>query len=135
MNTFLHEYGHALDWQSGTTKYDFVAISGVKGLPGSEEMSELMDTIKKHPHFTESMTYMKKFGNNTVRYLRSREEVWARTYAQYMAVKMGGDVRAELENSFTSPGSTMLQQNFPMDVFESDIMDKVENVLNGMGLL
>lgn len=133
INSFLHEYGHSLDWQEGTKKGQTIWTSGVKDLPGSVEMADLIDTVKGHEHFKDGMSKLTKYGTGYVTYLRDRREVWARTYAQYMQQKLGGEALAELETGLANNG--ILWQNFPTDVFETEIAPKVEAVLKSQGLM
>lgn len=140
INTFLHEYGHSLDWVEGTGTGGFGNMlhmnSESSQSPAAEAFTALFDAIKGTDDFTDGMAYSQKtWGYKYGKYLKERREVWARTYAQYMAYKLGGKAREDFDKQMAATGTSFKYQNFSWPVFEAEILGKVEDVLAAQGLL
>lgn len=109
-NTLYHETGHWLDTygigKTGGTSYNVFERTGTYSSQGLPEMeawraaaknSEAYDTMRKWRTGTGGDGVIPSGVNaKHLRYLMSTEETWARSYAQYVAVKAGGPALDEL---------------------------------------
>jgi hypothetical protein len=131
-STMTHEFGHYLDSQilgpqPGRWGTSFIAdnealLEWGRAIDASPTMQALRQHAVDHPHET------------LARYYLSKKEIWARSYAQWIATRAGDDVLlAEMAAIRTDVGSRALSQWEP-DEFGA-IASTFDRIFADLGLL
>lgn len=128
--SFLHEYGHRVDYDADRGGMNFHSATARPGTELGDAFGSFLSAATDSDHFRESASRATRSGLGYASYFRSPEEVWARAYSQWAAQKLGGDASAALD--------AMLDRNpyyqWPRDHFEAEIAPQLEAVLRARGL-
>lgn len=141
---FLHEWGHRVDysWRHSTRGDgsilhggDYVSkINGV-GKRAQPEWVEFLHAAVDNAHFAEAMR--RRDGDAEYQqYFSSVAEVWARAYAQWMAMRLDGKM-PKVTDAFHASLQTDdgLFYQWPQSYFESHLAPKVEAILRARGIM
>jgi hypothetical protein len=134
--SFLHEYGHRVDYR-GTSGFGSASRGfSSAGLYESDEVRDAFDGFFDAVRNSEAMTKLRTTYATSNRayynYATSNIEVWARAYSQWAANTLGGRARVSLEAMLTRSGVTGFQW---LDVDFEAIAPHVENILRARRLM
>jgi hypothetical protein len=118
--TLAHEVGHWLDHSAlGSRSGRFASLSGSSPRPDVPEIAEWYDAIHNTRAYRE-LHKMPAAYSRTRTYMLKTEELWARSYSQWVAVRSGDDVLlAQLASHRVRPASGhYIAQQWDDDDFE-----------------
>jgi len=122
--TTAHEIGHMLDFDALGSKGISAAATG--DIP---EMAEWRSAVKNTDAYRQLLTIKGKHAA----YLRKPEELFARSYAQYIAVKSKSEIlKKQLEKSRSSIYNDMYHAQWSDDDF-APVMDALTKLLKAKG--
>ncbi|WP_017601358.1 hypothetical protein [Nocardiopsis lucentensis] len=105
--TLVHEIGHAIDHavHSGRTGSRLATASA---MPSTPEMREWSSVVRRSPQFAGLADVTP---THYAKYLRGTQELWARSYAQWIAERTGdARLREELQGHLNLPGPARYRQ-------------------------
>lgn len=125
--SFIHEFGHHLD-------NDVLHLNQTRWNPGirNEATEAYWDAIRKSKHYRDLEYWLYDADDppsRYVQYMADPKELWARSYAQYVVKKTGGNMLKELE----SLRKELVAMAWDDNDF-TDIERAIETLLSSQGL-
>lgn len=139
--TLIHEFGHAMDnaWAGSKANVFGSEGYGISSVTGAIERGAQSPEVQKAWAAWHDATYgsaklqnaAAEFRPQFLSYFRSEREVWARSYSQYMANRLGGEPLDGLRWWQRMTRTQWTDQDFA----NHRIGEAVEGVLRAMGLM